>query len=259
MEPNKSLFDTMPPKTTFWIGFGTAILAIGTLGFIILGSCMLKGTCNIAAAEDAADTAPTAEAAGAAVVPTTTSGSTVAISKIAPVDDEDHIRGDKDAAITIVEYSDFECPFCARFHPTLQGIVDDYAGKVRWIYRDFPLSFHEEAENASEAAECAGEQGKFWEYGDKLVENNGSLNEETYNKIATDLGLNASQFSACRSSDKFLEEIANDAKEGAAAGVTGTPGSLIYKTDAKGTDTAIVIKGAQSDSTVRAAIDSLLK
>ncbi len=257
METNKSLFDMMPSKTAFWVGFGTAILAIGTLGFIVLGSCMLKGTCgNLAAAEDTEKTA--APTAAPTAVPTTT-GSTVAVSRIAAVDDEDHILGDEDAEITIVEYSDFECPFCSRFHPTLQQMVEDYDGKVRWVYRDFPLSFHPESENAAEAAECAGEQGKFWEYGDALVENQSSLGDDLYKKLATDLGLNASQFDTCRSSDKYLEEISTDAAEGAAAGVTGTPGSFIFKTDAKGTDTAIVIKGAQSASAVKAAIDSLLK
>lgn len=258
METQKSLFDMMPSKTAFWVGFGTAILALGTLGFIVLGSCMLKGNCDgLAAAEDTEKTA-----APSAAVPTaapTTTGSTVAVSKIAAVDDSDHIRGDKDAEITIVEYSDYECPFCARFHPTLQQMMEDYDGKVRWIYRDFPLSFHPEAENAAEAAECAGEQNKYWEYGDALIENQSSLGEDLYKKLAADLGLNTSQFDTCRSSDKYLEEIATDAKEGAAAGVTGTPGSFIFKTDAKGTDTAIVIKGAQSASAVKAAIDSLLK
>lgn len=260
MEPNKPLFEMLSPKTSFWIGFGTAILALGTLGFIILGTCVLKGTCgNLAAAEVAEKTAaPTTGAAAAAPTPSAV-GSTVAISKIAAVDDKDHILGNKDAEITIIEYSDFQCPFCSRFHPTLQQMVDDYDGKVRWVYRHFPLSFHEEAESAAEAAECAGEQNKFWEYGDALVENQSSLGEDLYKKLATDLGLNTSQFDACRTSDKYLEKIASDAAEGAAAGITGTPGSFIFKTDAKGTDTAGVIKGAQSASAVKSVIDALLK
>lgn len=257
MEPQKNVLDLMPSRTAFWVGFGTAILALGTLGFVILLSCTLKGTCgDVARAADAgtksAATAPTAAAAANA-------GAPVTVSKIAPVEADDHVRGAKDAPITIVEYSDFQCPFCARFHPTLQQMMKDYDGKVRWVYRHFPLSFHEEAENAAEAAECAGEQGKFWEYGDKLVENYSSLGEEAYKKIATELGLNASQFDACRSSDKFLARVANDAKEGAAAGVTGTPGTFIFKTNAKGTDAATVIKGAQSASAVKAAIEALLK
>ncbi|OGL94713.1 hypothetical protein A2348_03220 [Candidatus Uhrbacteria bacterium RIFOXYB12_FULL_58_10] len=252
----------MPSKTAFWVGFGTAILALGTLGFIILGSCTLKGTCGFPASAEAAavkttTTTTTTGTGTTATVPTAT-GSSVAVSRIAAVDDDDHILGEKDAEITIIGYSDFECPFCARFHPTLQQMVDDYDGKVRWVYRNFPLSFHPEAENAAEAAECAGEQGKFWEYGDAIIENQTDLGEDLYKKLASDIGLNTTAFDSCRSSDKYLDKIANDASEGAAAGVTGTPGSLIYRTDAKGTDSAIVIKGAQSASAVKAAIDSLL-
>jgi protein-disulfide isomerase len=257
MEPQKNLLDLMPPKTAFWVGFATAILALGTLGFIVLGSCVLKGECNIASAEGSA--AKTTVPAAAAAPTGSTGGTSVTVSKIAPVGDDDHILGDKNAAVTIVEYSDYQCPFCARFHPTLQQTMKAYEGKVRWVYRHFPLSFHDEAENAAEAAECAGEQGKFWEYGDALVANQPSLGEDLYKKLAGDLGLNAAQFDACRASDKFLEKIASDAKEGAAAGVTGTPGTLIFKTNAKGTDSAVVIKGAQSASAVGAAVDSLLK
>lgn len=247
----------MPPKTAFWVGFGTAILAIGTIGFIVLGSCVLKGKCAIA---EESDSDVAVEAAVAPTPTTTTTNSTtVAVSKIAAVGSDDHVRGDEDADITIVEYSDFECPFCARFHETVQQVVDDYAGKVRWVYRHFPLSFHPESVNAAEAAECAGEQGKFWEYGDALVENQDELGEDLYKELASDLGLNATQFDSCRTSDKYIDKIENDTKEGASAGVTGTPGSFIYRTDAKGTDSAIIVKGAQSASAVKSAIDSLLE
>lgn len=255
MEPNKSVFDTMPPKTAFWIGFGTAILAMGTLGFIILGSCTMKGTCSFASAEKSVAAAPNV----AAPSPAAAAATTIAVSKIAAVDKDDHIRGEDNAEITIIEYSDFQCPYCSRFHPVLEQAYEDYDGKVRWIYRNFPLSFHAEAENAAEAAECADEQGKYWEYADALFTNQTTLGDALYKKLATDLGLNVATFETCRSSDKYLEVVAQDTAEGAAAGVTGTPGSFIFRTDAKGTDQAIIIKGAQSASAVKAAVDSLLK
>lgn len=259
MESTKSIFELMPSKTAFWVGFGTAILAIGTLGFIILGSCMLKGTCSIptsaAAPSVAAATAPTAAAAAA-----TTSKTTVDVSKIPAVDaKKDYIRGDADAEITIVEYSDFQCPFCDRFHPTMQQIMTDYDGKVRWILRSFPLSFHPEAQNAGIAAECAGKQGKFWEMADLLFANQSTLGADLYKKLATDLGLNTTTFAACQADTAIADLIAAQAAGGAAAGVTGTPGSFIFKTNAKGTDQATIIKGAQSAATVKAAIDALLK
>lgn len=255
---SKSLLDTMPPKTAFWIGFATAILSVGTLGFIVLGSCMLKGTCSIptsaAAPSVAAATAPTAAPAAAAA------STTVAVSKIPTVDAKtDHIRGDANAAVTIVEYSDFQCPFCDRFHPTLQQMMDDYDGKVRWIYRSFPLSFHPEGESSAIAAECAGKQGKFWEMADALFENQSTLGADTYKKLAADLGLNAATFAACQADTAIADLVAAQAAGGAGAGVTGTPGTFIFKTNAKGTDTATIVKGAQSSATVKAAIDALLK
>ncbi len=264
-QPSKKLFDMIPSKTAFWIGFATAILSLCTVGFIVLGSCLLNSNCSfpsgdstddaVAAAPSAA-AAPTAaqQAAAAAAAKTT-----IDVSKIAVVDKEDHIRGDADAEITMIEYSDFQCPFCDRFHPTAKQVAEEYKGKVRWIYRHFPLSFHDEAINAAEASECAGEQNKFWEYGDKLFENQSDLGAVLYKKLATDLGLNVSQFETCMSSDKYLAHISTDESEGASAGVTGTPGIFIFKTDAKGTDQAIIIKGAQSASALKSAIDSLLK
>ena len=89
---------------------------------------------------------------------------------VTPVDPEaDHIRGDKDAAFTIIEYSDFECPFCSRHHPTLKQLIEDEPD-VNWVYRHFPLGFHASAQRAAEASECANEQGKFWEYTDMIYE-----------------------------------------------------------------------------------------
>ena len=257
MESN--FIDAMPPRSAFWLGFVTAVLSVGTLGFIILGSCTLKGTCPVsfAASAPAAAAAPTAAAPTPAAAPDAT---TIAVSKIPAVDAKaDHIQGDANAAVTIVEYSDFQCPFCERFHGTMKQVMTDYKGKVRWILRPFPLSFHPEAVNAAVAAECAGQQNKFWEYGDKLIENQSTLGADLYKKLATDLGLDAGKFATCQA-DKAITDLVNKvAAGGGAAGVNGTPGSFIFKTNAKGTDTATIIKGAQSAATVKAAIDALLK
>ncbi|MFA6132037.1 MAG: thioredoxin domain-containing protein [Patescibacteria group bacterium] len=92
---------------------------------------------------------------------------------LAAVTESDHIAGSGD--ITIVTYTDFQCPYCQGFDATMQQVLKDYSGKVRWVLRDFPLSFHDQAENAAEAAECAGEQGKYWEYAVALFQNQDSL------------------------------------------------------------------------------------
>lgn len=144
------------------------------------------------------------------------------------VSEDDHIRGPKNALITIVEYSDFQCPFCARFHPEMQKVVTTYGDKVRWVFRHFPLNqIHPEAQKASEASECAAEQGKFWEYADKLFENQTQLGTTVYEKLAKDLSLNTGKFSSCLSSGKYAEKVNNSLVEGSRYGVQGTPGSFI--------------------------------
>ncbi|MEI6511365.1 MAG: thioredoxin domain-containing protein [Candidatus Uhrbacteria bacterium] len=258
MESN--FIDAMPPRSAFWLGFVTAILSLGTLGFIVLGSCTLKGNCPITVGAPVAVAAAPTPAAAAPTPAAAPDATSIAVSKIPAVDAKtDHIQGDVNAAVTIVEYSDFQCPFCERFHPTLKQMLVDYKGKVRWVYRYFPLSFHPEAVNAAVAAECAGQQGKFWEYGDKLIDNQSTLGADLYKKLAADLGLDANKFASCQA-DKSITDLVNKVSAGGgAAGVNGTPGSFIFKTNAKGTDQATIIKGAQPPASVKAAIDALLK
>lgn len=248
---NKSFFDALHPKQSFWLGFITAILALGTFGFVLLGSCVLGGDCainGVAAVEDSkSDTIAAADTAEAAVPTPTTTGVPLVV-------DTDHIRGNVDAPITIIEYSDFECPFCSRFHPTMLQVMDEYGDDVRWVYRHFPLSFHPQAVPAASAAECAAEQGKFWEYADALVENQSSLGDTYYAQLAGELGLNTSQWQDCYDSDKYLNDIEAEAQAGAAAGVSGTPGSFVIDQDGN----AIPLKGALPFESVKAAIDSVL-
>lgn len=247
----KSFFDSLPSKQSFWLGFATAILALGTLGFILLGSCVLGGDCAIeglAASKSDKSVAAAAAPSEAAAVPTPTA------TGVPTVTDADHIRGDADAPITIIEYSDFECPFCGRFHPTMQQVMEEYDGKVRWVLRHFPLSFHPQALPAANAVECASEQGKFWEYADELFANQSSLGDSYYAKLAADLGLNVSTWQDCYDSDKYQDAIEAQAQSGASAGVSGTPGSFVIDQDGN----AIPIKGALPFSSVAAAIDSVL-
>ncbi|MBI1908120.1 DsbA family protein [Candidatus Uhrbacteria bacterium] len=153
---------------------------------------------------------------------------TATAKTLAPVTDEDHVRGDiEKAKVVVVEYSDYECPFCGRHHPTMLDIMDKYGDDVAWVYRHFPLSFHPEAKPAALAAECAGEQDKFWEYTDELFANQDSLSDDYYGELADELGLNRSQFDDCVESEKYASKISEDTSSGRAAGVSGTPATFV--------------------------------
>lgn len=152
------------------------------------------------------------------------------------VDPDDwHVQGAADAPVTIVEYSDFECPYCARyFTETYPQIKEQYidTGQVRYIFRHFPLTSHSQARPAAQATECAGEQGKFWEMHDALFENQASWagNAEApalFVGLAEELGLDGAEFEACLSSEKYAARVQEDLDAGIADGVDGTPGFFV--------------------------------
>ncbi|HXI57428.1 MAG TPA: thioredoxin domain-containing protein [Polyangia bacterium] len=136
-------------------------------------------------------------------------------------------KGPKNAALTMVIFSDFQCPFCSRVEPTLTQIEKDYGGKVRQVWKNYPLPFHNNAEPAAEAAMAAGAQGKFWEMHDKLFANQQSLDRPSLEKYAQELGLNMSKFKADLDGQKYKAQIEADTKEGQAVGVNGTPAVFI--------------------------------
>jgi len=144
--------------------------------------------------------------------------------------DDDPFLGDKNAPLTIVEFSDFQCPYCGRFHEdAFQQIKEQYidTGKVKFVYRDFPLSFHPMAMPSALASECADEQGMFWEYHNMIFTNQASLSESLLKQFAVDLGLNTGQFNECFDSQKYASEIQNDLKDASASGGRGTPYFLV--------------------------------
>jgi protein-disulfide isomerase len=172
--------------------------------------------------------------------------------------EDDSVLGDANAKITVVQFSDYECPFCERFYTQTEGqLIKDYVdtGKIRFVYRDFPLEqLHAEAFPAALASECAHEQGKFWEYHNKLFENQQSLSSDNYKKWAADLGLDTAKFNSCYDSKKYESEVQKDTQDGGAAGVQGTP-TFFIGNDQKG---YIQLVGAQPYATLKAAIDSEL-
>ena len=140
----------------------------------------------------------------------------------------DHVRGNFNAPITLVEFSDFECPFCEKHFPTLNKILSDYGDKVRLVYKHFPLPFHPNAQKAAESSECASEQGKFWEYHDKLFENLSlGYGLDNFKQWAKDLNLNSEQFNGCLDSGKYAQKVQADFQEGQEVGVKGTPATFI--------------------------------
>jgi len=164
-----------------------------------------------------------------------------------------HSMGPENAEVVIVEWSDFQCPFCSRFAlETEPQIISNYVntGKVRFVYKHFPLdSIHPMATPAALASECAAEQGKFWEYHDIVYENNAALSTDNLKKWAVDLNLDATKFNSCLDSQKYLDKVKADLQEGLAAGVRGTPGFLIN---------GQLISGAQPYSVFQQAIESQL-
>jgi protein-disulfide isomerase len=135
--------------------------------------------------------------------------------------------GPADAPITIVEFGDFQCPYCKRAQPTLKEVLAKYPNKVRLVYMDFPLPFHSHALDAAKAARCAGEQGKFWPYHDQLFANQAKESPADLKGIAKQLGLNATQFDSCFEKAKYQNSIEQDVAEGKKLGVDGTPSFYI--------------------------------
>jgi len=144
-----------------------------------------------------------------------------------PVEAVGPSKGEAAAPITIVEFSDYECPFCGRAEPTVKDVVDQYKGKVRLVYREYPLSIHEHAQKASEAALCALDQGKYWEMHEKLFENQHSLDVESLKGYAKALSLDSAKFDKCLDTGEKAKTVEASLKAGEDAGVSGTPAFFI--------------------------------
>lgn len=177
--------------------------------------------------------------------------------------DDDYIKGRPDAKITLIEFSDFQCPFCARFYRETLPLIDkEYirTGKVRMVYRDFPIdNIHKDAEKAAEATQCAGEQGKFWEMHDKLFENQKALTVNHLKRYAKELGLSVDRFNQCLDSGKYAQEVQKDLMDGQEAGVAGTPTFFVGYTGKDNTIQGKPIRGARPFETFKQVIDGMLE
>jgi protein-disulfide isomerase len=136
-------------------------------------------------------------------------------------------RGPANAPIEMIEFSDFQCPFCLRANPTVTQVLTKYGDRIRFVYRHYPLPNHPNARPAAEAAQCANEQGKFWPYHDQLFTRAGRLNDDDLKKVAGEVGLDAGKFDSCVATHKYKADVDADIKAGDEAGVSGTPAFFI--------------------------------
>lgn len=242
-------------KRSAMLGFVGGFLVLCTIGFFILLAVVLTrgvGASSNAGAQHAA--------APSVVDPGTQPAAEITV---APVTDGDYVRGNKNAKITLIEYSDLECPFCKQFHNSLREVFADkkYADNVLWVYRHYPLtSIHPKAPKEAEAAECAGELGgstAFWKYIDRVFEvtpaNNG-LDLAELPKIAQHVGVNVAAFNKCLDSGSKAAMVTEDAASGDAAGVQGTPHTIVLTPDGQ----KIPFSGALPASQIKQILDSVL-
>lgn len=169
--------------------------------------------------------------------------------------EEDHVRGNSSADVYIVEYSDFECPFCARLHPTLGRVVEEDED-VKWIYRHFPLSSHANAFDAAVASECVAKLGgndAFWSFADRAFANQRSLGDRFYNNFIRSAGINADRFAECLSDEKVADDVQDDLDEVIAVGGRGTPFVVVISPEGKLTS----FSGALPYERIKALVDSI--
>lgn len=205
---------------------------------------------------------PPANPGAAAVVSQAPQAAVPTADNVPKISEKDHIKGNKNAQIAMIEYSDMECPFCKSFHPTVQQALDSYNGKVMWVYRHFPLSFHANAQKEAEASECANELGgndAFWKYTDavyaRTTSNGTGFALDKLVPLAKELGLNETKFKECLDSGKYTKTVADEQTGGQAAGISGTPGTILLNVKTGKTQ---LVSGAMPFASLKSSIDSML-
>jgi len=176
--------------------------------------------------------------------------------------DDDPIKGDPKAPVTIIEFSDYECPFRKRFNDSVLGkINEEYisTGKVKYVFRDYPLPFHKKAVAVAVAANCGGEQGKYWEFHDFLFESKENLDMPNIMAYAEELELDKTKFEACVNDKSKESEISEDMEAGRKYGVRGTPSFFIGKTEDGKEFTGTFVRGAQPYSVFKVHIEEQLQ
>lgn len=252
-EQKASPLQAFTPRQIFLFGIVSGVLVLCAIGFFVLLGLMLNdGNFSLLGSGNTGNAQPAAPVADDGTQP-------LAQISVRPVDERnDHVRGAKNARVTIVEYSDFECPFCKVFHATMKQVFSAYPNDVRWVYRHFPLdSLHSQARREALASECASEQGKFWEFADLIFQettSNDGLDLTKLPEYARRAGVNVTKFNECLNSGKYASAVQEDEQDAQAAGARGTPYSVIIGPSGE----KIPLSGALPFAQVKAAIDSAL-
>jgi len=254
MHKEKSPFDAFSGQQMFIFGIVGGFLVVCTVGFFILLNMFLGGGGEfgdvVKPGKNAALVQPSG-GNGAAPAAPTPSGTVEEVDR-----KSDHIRGNEKAKYTLVEYSDFDCPFCQRFHETMKEVIKD-RDDVNWVYRHFPLtSLHRHAEVKAVASECAADQGKFWEFADILFENQGAAPERLAD-FAKDAGVkDIGEFEKCLSDNKFAGDVTSDSNEARSVGGSGTPHTVLVDEDG---NVLTVVRGAQPLENVKSILEQAIK
>lgn len=230
VEIKKNFFDHNPPKTNFFLGLSIGVAVVSLIGFIILMMAIGLNGNNSKSAVANIDNTNQVDNTDQKVA--NVNSNPVAEEEPTPtapnLTGNEIILGDKNAPITVISFTDFQCPYCSRWHETMAKIVKDFPGKVKWVYKHFPLeSIHPYAMQSSESVECAGEQGKYWEFVNEIFANQDKFNAEYFNTAAKKIGLNVNKFKTCVSEGKYKEKVKADQQTGLDIGIRGTPGNFV--------------------------------
>lgn len=252
-----TFFEQLSPKSAMLVGLVGGVMALCTIGFVVLLTMVLRGGVSLSKSAD------TGSLAGAPSAPPAQPGAPDApTGAVPPVASGEHIRGNQNAAVTLIEYSDFECPFCKRFHPTVLQALKEYGDKIRLVYRHFPLSFHANAQKEAEASECAAELGgntAFWNFADKIYErttsNGTGFALTALAPLAKEIGLDPVKFQTCLDSGKYATLVQDSESKGQAAGIQGTPGTFVVGKNGQ----IKLVSGAVPYAQLKAAIDAASK
>jgi protein-disulfide isomerase len=181
---------------------------------------------------------------------------------VPPVSDADWVRGNRNAKVALIEYSDLECSFCKQFHQTAKKVVDEYKGDVMWVYRHYPLSFHPNAQKGAEAAECIGKLGKneaFWKFIDAILDETKATSKgftlDSLGPLAAEVGVDKGAFQKCLDSGEMTKKVIDQMDAGTKAGISGTPGNIIMNMKTKETR---LIPGAVPFEQIKPVIDEML-
>lgn len=233
----------------FFSGLFLGVAASALIGFGLVFSLVWNGSAlgaGLAAGGNGGTVVPS--------IPTAPTAPTAPAGPVKAFDEKtDWAIGAKNAKVTLIEYSDFQCPFCQRHEPSLQQALKDYPNDVRLVYRHYPLSFHPEAQKSAEASECAGKLGgndKFWAMHGELFTNQSLLGRQMYIDTAKKIGLNEANFTKCLDGGETASQVSEDAASGNVAGVEGTPATFVN---------GALISGAVPYAELKAAIDAALR